>query len=347
MEQTRIDTECCHDPERRPLRVLLATTWDTACGIAEHSRMLKAAVEAADDRVRIDASVDALNPGAALQELVAGTPQGRHYDLIHLNYHAALHAAWTPERMRLFRETTEIPIVVTYHDTGVPNSEQCTGVIAAADRAVVHEPFEDLPAEKTAYWRMGVPSIAHTPQPFTSFGMVPAERPYLGTVGFPFPWKCYDELAKVTAKAGWGLLLIAPGATPTDHVCWQQLNPWVVVVDTFLPQDAVIARLRACTATAFTYVCHNTGQSGAILQGIAARKPVIALRTCRQMRALAEDRLGAGAIHWAETFEDVQGLLTYAPFTGGLDHGIVALAEQESWRGKGAEYAALYRAVTR
>jgi hypothetical protein len=212
---------------------------------------------------------------------------------------------------------------------------------------VVHEPFDDLPAEKTAYWRMGVPSIAHIPVPYVTPGMAYFERPYLGTVGFPFPWKCYDELARVTKRAGWGLLLLAPSATAGDIRRWQQLNPWVVVIASFLSQDEVIARLRACTATAFTYVCHNTGQSGAILQGIAARKPVIALRTCRQMRALALDTLGAATIEFVETFEEVHALLRHARYTGALDHGIVALAEQESWRGKGAEYAALYRAVTR
>lgn len=331
-----------HPPLSRRIRVCLATPWDTACGIAEHSRMLKAAVEAADPGIELLPTPGALNPHT---NDVWGYGTCGDVNVLHLNYQAALHARWTPEQVGYARLVW--PTLVTYHDTGVPNSDSCKAVIAAADAAVVHEPFDDLPAEKTHYWRMGVPKIEdHRWFGYlgaSSQGMFPGERPYLGTVGFPFPWKCYDELCQVTARVGWGLLLLAPTATEADRQRWTALNPHVVVVSDFLPGDEVIARLRACDATAFTYVCHNTGQSGAILQGIATRKPVIALRTCRQMRALALDPLGECAIHWAETFEDVERLLTWGIPIQRLDPGIVALATQESWVGVGRKYARLYR----
>lgn len=334
-KQTPISLAAVADPDRSRLRVLLVTPWNVACGISEHSRMLKEAVEAADGTVELS-PYDNLDP---VWLPTFGTVK-RQYDLIHLNYQAALHARWTAEKIRAARTTYGIPVVVTYHDTGVPNSDQCKSVIDAADAAVVHEPFDDLPAAKTYYWRMGVCDGAppyHYPETFR-------DRPLLGTVGFPFPWKCYDELCRVTAANGWGLVLLAPNATEEDRRRWEAINPHIWVETTFLPQVEVQAPLAGCDATAFTYVCHNTGQSGAILQGIAARKPVIALSTCRQMRALALDPLGAETIRWAETFDQVGRILRGLPL-GRLDAGIVALAEQESWRHLGRKYAALFRHV--
>jgi hypothetical protein len=324
----------------RTLRVLLVTTWGTACGIAEHSMMLKAAVEGVDPAVEIVPEPEALNPFTKLT--LPGT-----FDVLHLNYQASLHSRWTPLVIQAWKaEHPAVPVVVTYHDTGVPNSDQCKAICDAADAVVVHEPFDDLPVGKVRYWRMGVPAAVDWVLPTLTLDLR-LTRPVLGTVGFPFPWKCYDELCRVTAANGWGLLLLAPGATREQVQQWQTLNPYGQGFTQFLPQAEVIARLQACDATAFTYVGHNTGQSGAILQGIAARKPVIALRTCRQMRALALDPLGEETICWAETFEEVGGYLRHLPL-GRMDAGIVALAHQERWDGpggRGEQYARLYREV--
>lgn len=326
-------------PTAKALRVRLVTTWETACGIAEHAAMLKAAVEGVDPAITIVPDAEALDPTTLLLPAWRGTDPSVP-SIVHLNYQAALHARWDAAAIRSLRAAGS-RVIVTYHDTGVPNSDQCKAICDAADAVVVHEPCDDLPAAKVRYWRMGVPAA-----PMSGPSLL-YDRPYLGTVGFPFPWKCYDALARVTAANGWGLLLLAPTATPEQIAVWQTINPATIVCAAFLPQAEVIARLNACDATAFTYVCHNTGQSGAILQGIAARKPVIALRTCRQMRALAMDALGEEAICWAETFEDVGAYLRHLPL-GRMDAGIVALAHQERWDGPGGlgeRYAQLYREV--
>ena len=320
------------------LRVCLVTTWNHACGIAEHSKMLKEAVEAADPGIEIVPEPDALDPYHDSVRSLAVDPQ-HGIDIIHLNYQASLHSRWSAETISSFKARTDLPVLVTYHDTGVPNSDQCKSVVATADAAVVHEPFDDLPPAATHYWRMGVPDLRYGPHHFPPSMEV---RPYLGTVGFPFPWKCYDELARVTTEVGWGLYLIAPGSTAEQIDHWKTINPHTVVEPLFIRGDEIPGRLSACDATAFCYVTHNTGQSGAILQGIAARKPVIALRTCRQFRALYDDHLGRFAIRWAETFEDVKWMLTSMPLSR-LDVGIVALAEQESWRHLGRKYSHLYR----
>lgn len=320
------------------MKVLLVTTWDTPCGIAEHSCYLKQAVEVVDPSIQF--YIGGLDPAEIEQQWGMSQQGTPWFDLLWLNYHAALHSRWTPEIIQRWQRRG-VKVGCTYHDTGVPNSDHCKAICAAADAAVVHEPFDDLP-EQTRYWRMGVPDWqpAYAVHPFKTS----PNQPVLGSIGFPFPWKNYQELAKITAKVGWALFLIAPTATDAQIAEWTALNPHLRVFRDFVPRDEAISLLAGCDATAFGYVCHNTGQSAAILQGIAARKSVFALSTCRQFRALYTDPLGYEAIRWCATFEEIESGLRNCPIER-CDTGIVALAEQDSWTKLGRKYSALYREV--
>jgi hypothetical protein len=309
------------------MKVLLVTTWDTACGIAEHSAQLKEAVEAADPSITVVPDAEALDPHR-FPDLPA---------VVHLNYQDALHSRWTPEIVA--RLTQAVPVVVTYHDTGVPNSERCKAIVDACTVAVVHEPFDDLPTEKTYYWRMGIPTW-HTPQS----AYLHDARPVLGTIGFPFGWKCQSKLIETAAVSGWTSLVIAPNATVEQVQEWLAIDPEMSICTEFMPRHEAISLLSGCDATAFTYVTHNTGQSGAICLGIAARKPVIALQSCRQFRALLDDPIGQRAIYWCRDFDHIQRTLQSIPIQR-CDPGIVALAEQDSWEQLGRKYAALYRSL--
>lgn len=327
------------------MRVALVSTWDQPCGIAEHAAYLKAAVEQADTRS------GAVIEGARALEVVpmpkwldprqVNGPTAAAFDLIHLNYHAALHSRWTADEILRIRQFARIPVTVTYHDSGVPNSDQCKAVCAAADAFVVHEPYDDLEGNGR-YWRMGVPGWQGEVAFPRGWDQWHNDRPILGTVGFPFPWKNYDELARVTAEVGWALYLIAPTATADDARRWVDLSPHLLIENGFLGRTQVVQTLAACDATAFCYTCANTGQSGAILQGIAARKAVIAFRTCRQMRSLWEDPLASQAIRWCETFDHVTWQLRNLAIER-VCPPIVALAEQDSWVGLGQKYAQLFR----
>lgn len=330
------------------MKVLLVTTWANACGIAEHSWYLKQHVEAADPTIEVVPCPEGLDPYTLLYPyalLYAVDRTKEPYPIVHLNYQASLHSRWGPEQIEQVRALVG-KVVVTYHDTGVPNSEQCKAVIDAANVAIVHEPFDDLPADKVRYWRMGVPDWVAPTVFDQSPGGWCGRRPILGSIGFPFPWKHYDQLARVTGEIGWALYLIAPHATSEQYEAWKTLNPHLYVRADFVPRIEAISILAGCDATAFTYVTHNTGQSGAILQGIAARKPVVALSTCRQFRALFNDKLGRTAISWCETFEDVKRVLCTTTIQR-CDPAIVAFAEQESWAKLGARYAQLYQELAR
>src|SRR5207244_7148682 len=109
--------------------------------------------------------------------------------------------------------------------------------------------------------------------------------PILGTAGFNFPWKNFDRLAQVTAGAGWAYLVCSNNATEADEKRWTKANPYTYVIRGFQPTAAIVGALMGCDATCWPYECANSGTSGAIRLGRAARTPVIAWNT-RQFRDL-------------------------------------------------------------
>jgi len=350
------------------MRVLLVTSWGTACGIAAHSAALKESVERADAGIEVIPLPDALDPGAQTilkgeYPPVVGFDMGRGRpavfgDLVHLNHHDALHSRWTPDHVsRLVVQG--LPVLVTYHDTrsgapDAPNSEKLKALAQVASSVVVHEPVADL---RAIYWRQGVPAAATRPAVYystvrgewvdgrgsawaTPWKAFP-QQPVLGSVGFAFPWKNYDRLAQVTSEEGWALVLLANDATAVDEARWRASNPSILVVRKFLPQAEVTNYLAGCDLTAFMYECSNNGTSGAIRQGIAARKPVVALAGCRQFRDLLEMETG---IFWVKDWDGFRQVLRHtdpAPW----DARISTLAWQESWERAGQNYSKLYHTL--
>jgi hypothetical protein len=326
------------------MNIMLVTS-SGACGIAEHSEYLRASVTAADPSCVVLTSQGILDPRTLQQ--VSQLPL---YDLVHLNYHASLHSQWTADVIREVQASGP-KVLVTWHDSGVPNSDHCKSIHAVADAFVVHEPCDDLPG--AIYWRQGVPDWPRY-SPLSSAVLYPRtgstiQRPYVGTVGFPFPWKNYSLLCEAATIAGWGVCLIAPTITAEQMAELRSFGAPVTIFDGFVDRHTVIEKLGECEATAFCYNCHNSGTSGAIRQGIAARKPVIASRfdeyctAGRQFRDLVADPLASRVITWinpdVQQLADALSQVRIAP----IDAGMVALATQDSWAQLGAKYATLYR----
>jgi glycosyltransferase involved in cell wall biosynthesis len=320
------------------------TSWGTDCGIAEYAKHLRTACDDQHLNIRFRMDAQALDPQAffyALRDHPA-------VDVVWLNFHAGLHSRWTAAHLQTLQREYQLPVVVTYHDTydglQTPNSEACRRLFRAADAFVVHEPVADLPGALVL--RQGIPDLQGAMARDWRIGGG-WERPTLGTVGFPFPWKNYDRLAETAAAAGWGILLLAPRATPEDVLRWQTLNPWAEIYPDFLSAAEVVSRLASCTATAFMYECYNTGTSGAIRQGIAARKPVYALQTCRQFRDLLIAERNEEAqplIRWVESWAHLAVRLKTDPLLP-WDAGMVYLAERDSWHRHARTYMDLFEAV--
>jgi hypothetical protein len=330
------------------LHIPLVTSWGTQCGINEHSKYLKAAVEAADPEIE-------LAPNAAWLDPEAFFADGAAEDIVHINHHDALHARWTTDHLVQLRDAGS-KVVVTWHDTregsaASPNSLKCRDWSRISDAFIVHEPVADICGPHVHAWRMGVPALTTSgfalhPHPFKAY----ADQPVVGSVGFAFPWKGFALLCDAAREAGWAVVLIAHNATDDQVADWHTRCPHLRVERTFLESTQVVQVLHACEATAFLYSCANTGQSGAILQGVAARRPVLAssVEHCRQFRSIDEAACGAPAldlvpaIAWAEvlTVERVAHDLAALPTAA---HAVCRLAEQESWTRLGVKYAQLYR----
>ena len=318
------------------IHVLPITSWDTTCGIAEYAKHLREAL--------------ANHPEVFIQ-----TPDPRDLDPIHffsttrkfpqvvwLNYHAGLHSRWTASEVRAL-QAQGIRVVVTFHDTvATGQMARCHELAAVADYFIIHEPAEDLP--QALVLRQGIPD---TPGVHRTW-LRNSARPILGTVGFNFPWKNYDRLAQITADAGWQLLIISPNAQASDVMRWEALNPRIEVVTGFEPSSMVVGRLLDCDATAFLYECANTGTSGAIRQGIAALKPVYAMRRCRQFRDLyraerAEECVSL--IRWVDSLDEFRIRLKTDPIVA-TDPGMVYLSVRDSWRRQASVYAEVFQAVS-
>lgn len=326
------------------MKVLAVSTWGTPCGIADYLAQAKPAIEAADPSISISPYPEALDPAVAVMR---GGWVSDAADVLWLNYHRGLHSRWTPEVVSAYQQQTHAKVVITFHDT---RGEDAPDALTLAlhdltDAFIVHERCVGLP--KAILIRQGVAPSAlrdgYHRYPW------PAAVPILGTIGWNFPWKNYDRLAEVSAACGWALTICCNNAIPEDRARWEKLNPKLVMIPGFRTHTEIVSYLAGCDATIFPYECANSGTSGAVRLGLAARKPVIAWRDCRQFRDLVDAELNIGplfeGIRWCGGFDRLPRELSRVPIQR-VDPGIAHLANQDSWGNQGKKYAAVFKGLT-
>lgn len=344
----------------QPIRVLVVSSWGNACGIADYAQQLDENLAQVDPTIRMDCmgAAQLLDPEVYFRAQYGAVAAPAPPDIVWLNHHDGLHSRWKPDHVKQLQEEG-VKVVVTYHDTyagspGQPNSKKAHELHAVADAFIVHEPVEDLPgailirqgihAGTGRYvWDHRRPYTRGSKYAFQAY----AHQPILGTVGFNFPWKNFDRVAQVSAACGWALVILSNNATEEDEVRWRSYNPDLLCVREFLPQSVVVQYLTGCDATIFAYECANSGTSGAIRQGIAARKPVIAWpsRQFRDLDALAHDEgLAGSGILWCKNFETLPARLGMI-HVGSCDPAIVALAARDSWTNAARRYAEIFHEV--
>lgn len=320
------------------MNVLAVTPWGGACGIANYAASLLEAVQQADPAIVFEPRPEALDPVWVFDELARAA-----VGVIWLNYHRGLHSRWTPEAVQHL-QAHGVKVLITFHDTyGEREPDPLTrDLYTTAEAFVVHEPCVALPRAHVI--RQGVPDwqspyrYDRSPQSWCG------RRPLLGTCGFNFPWKNFDRLAAVTAEAGWAYLVLSNNATDADAARWLATNPHSMIIQGVLSTAGMVGYLAGCDATAFPYECANSGTSGAIRLGLAARKPVLAFAHCRQFRDLFGDADAAGAIRWAMDWRGLGRSLRSLDLQR-VDPGIVYLAERDAWTRQGQRYATLFRSL--
>lgn len=325
--------------------ILAVTSWGGACGIAEYARMV---IEH-----QPTGGAAFWSPGdESLDPAWVATREKGSIDLLWLNYHRGLHSRWTPEVVASFKK--HAPVVITFHDT---YGESAPDPLALqlhdlADAFIVHEPCEGLP--KAQLIRQGVlaaqPAVhyAACSDPGGYYFKAFDQQPVLGTCGFNFPWKNFDRLCELTYEAGWAIVILSNNATPEDVARWQAKNPHSLIRTGFHSASDIVAHLAGCDASAFPYECSNSGTSGAIRLGLAARKPVIALSSCRQFRDLvyieSDTCHGVTGVRWLEHMSDLLPMLAHMPIQR-CAPGVVWHAHRDSWVKQGARYAEIFRSL--
>ena len=314
------------------MKVLLVSSWGTACGIADFGAQLAEAVYTADPSIHFIPCPEGLDPAAL--------PPTDAYDVVFLNFHLGLHSRWQPEHITRLKDSGK-PAVVDFHDTRgevEPDARQAS-LYDVADAFIVHEPCLGLP--RAYLIRQGVHDWVAPTLYDQRTGGWNGGRPILGTCGFNFPWKNFDRLAAVTAEAGWAYLVCSNNASVEDEARWKTSNPHTLVQRGFLQTATIVSMLAGCDATVFAYECANSGTSGAIRLGLAARKPLIAWNSCRQFRDVSD----RDEILWCGGFDHLPKVLAHQVMIGRVDPGIVALAARDSWANQAAKYAAIFNGL--
>jgi len=261
-----------------------------------------------------------------------------------------LHSRWTPNVVARIHG----PKIVIFHDTQEVQPDRLPwDLLDVCDAMIVHEPCDLLDdpqaraprltdndlynQRKVHYWRQGVP------QPHGLEGRrnrYQPGRPIVGTCGFAFPWKGFELLCDAARLAGWGVSIYSHNATNEQIVDWAARNPWLYVSTEYDDTPMMIANLQTCDATAFLYQCSNSGTSGAIRLGIAAGKPLLATRGCRQFIDLWTDETQVPRWITPDVRSVAEELCGLDPVR--FDSKVVALRERDSWEHLGQKYAALY-----
>jgi hypothetical protein len=113
-----------------------------------------------------------------------------------------------------------------------------------------------------------------------------------------------------------------------------------MIITMWLDAKEIVEVLAGCTATAFLYSTGNSGTSGAIRLGIAARRPMIAFPS-RQNRDLYNEP----AIDWVHDKDTLEVLKNYERLVLEQADKITMmkeLADRQSWANSAEQYKKLW-----
>ena len=240
------------------MRVGLVTSWGVRCGIAEYA-------------LHLTASCPDVFP-LPLQEYSLSSAWA--FDVVHLNYEAGLFRCFPTGDLYQLRAAGKKLVLTLHNSTEGVNRSSFTDLF---DRVIVHEHTRDSG------------NFVHIPMGIPASPLARKIDPYVGIAGFPFNWKGFHPTAMAAYKFGLGCLAIMPESSHVDTAPMQKVvmesNYLSKVITTWLPESKVIEELAACLFLAFPYEGGNSGISGAVRMGLAARRPII-LSRCRQFRDL-------------------------------------------------------------
>lgn len=241
------------------MRVLLATSWNDKCGIAEYARNLTTSAKKADSS--IDFVI--LDPSKFRHMQMAATD----CQIIHLNCEMGLFRQFPWQDLRWAKARGK-KVLMTMHNTHYGNNRnaytrECHAVVA-------HERTRD------GFWfiPMGVPDYVPPD------GLVIKNQ--VGSFGFPFGKKGFVAAASIAYQLGLGFHAMMARSRHVD-VDWAMgeirgVHPLATFDTEWLPESVIIDTLARNLVNVYPYITNDNAISAAVRLAIAARRPLVVTR---------------------------------------------------------------------
>lgn len=259
------------------MRVGIISNWDLQCGNAADARDMQRELER-------EFEVVGLSPNF---EFVRRQLEHEKLDVAIVNWHPARVAA-SAEDIRWLKAHGAKTILKLQNSTdqytfAVQNGD----ILSEADVVLTHEhcTFSSEKVREEVI-PVGIPVVKDLPEPY------PAS--WIGTAGFPFPWKRFDVVAEAAKKFGVRCRLIVPKSDQMDTDTFVKglaghLGELADVHTAWHSTEAVVRMLAECTVNIFWFESKQPedklGQSGSVKMGLAAGRPTVISRH-RKLRTL-------------------------------------------------------------
>lgn len=304
------------------MRVALMSTFGQMCGLSEYAANLI--------RHSTGVEFEVLTQGSWTYEALMAAK----YDVLHVNY-ANGQLGCEDMVMNVLHHRKHNGVITQHLSNDINNFNS---FMSSFRKVVVHEKV----ADGTVFIPMGIPEVELNPEKFFMS---------IGTVGFPFPWKSLPEVAAACKILGLHCRIIAPDTCHADTNSVERAvkQQWHLVDydKRWLPYDYVVRSLACNAVNVFAYNTAgrgfyvDVGTSSAVRMGLAARRPVVVTRTCRQFNDLLdyEDEIEfADSHHPQHLAEAIQRVLA----NGKRPNRIL---KDMSWTTVANQYKTLYQEI--
>ena len=253
--------------------VAIISNWDLQCGNAADARDMQRELEKEFTVIGLPGNFQ------AVKEVLSA----RKVDVALINWHES-RVRVTAEDVRWLK-SQGIKVILKLQNTTDQYSFN-GDILTESDIVLSHEPVRfDSNKVRAVVIPIGIPEV-DCPAPY--------EEKWIGTAGFPFPWKRFDVVAEAAKKFNVRCRMIAPRSDQMDTDKFMDgikghLGPLADIHRGWYDTETVVRMLAECTLNIFWYNSYGhedqLGQSGSVRMGLAAKRPTI-ISTHRKLKTL-------------------------------------------------------------
>jgi hypothetical protein len=266
------------------MRVWVLSNQHQACGIAEYGR-------------------DLSNQLRQWYDVTLSTGPKVPAEVIVVNWHNGRINVAPTDMMKWQADGAKVIVILHNSWEAIELGPPELDILAVADCIVAHEPMQFRPEpKKFRYIKHGLTAVKDLPE---------VNGDSIGTAGFPFEWKRFDLVACAARDLGVTCRIAAPrhDSEETDRYVNGIIGHLGHLADVrrhWMSKEDVAKMLATCTLNIFWYesqdIRDQLGQSGSVLMGVAAGRPMI-ISPHRKFRVLREEY--ADEFYIAQTVDEV------------------------------------------